>query len=298
VLASLLTATSLGAQGGDGGSAALVLLATAGDYPGETYTEGPRSPAEFVFFTHEPIAVDVSVANWGAAPMRAPMASFAAAPSVEVTLLDDAVETVPRVPGQRASGSSTAQTLLPVTSASAPAAESRRVPVSVTSTDGPWADTLAGSRVLAAEEVTMAPGDAVRWRLLLDGIAEPGLYRVAADVVDTGDGIRRQKPAFVVEVRAREEALPAELTRRQAEWLAARNDPGAYAATEALARVYPDSVVVHLIRSRLADAAGDETAARRELDAALDFMRHDRDRLFRRFARPGQIEDLIDSLLP
>ena len=69
-------------------------------------------------------------------------------------------------------------------------------------------------------------------------------------------------------------------------------------AVAQLERVYPDSVAVHLIRSRIADAEGDLATYTREIELAREFLRQDRDRLFRQFARPGQIEDLVDSLAP
>jgi len=149
----------------------------------------------------------------------------------------------------------------------------------------------------------LAPGDALRWRLLVDtGSLAPGFYlvRVQAGVTgDAGEAIRPGRPEFTIEMRARSEATPAELARRVAEWLTAEGDLArARAATDTLERVYADSVAVHLIRSRLAEAEGNDVLARQELEAAAEYMRLDRDTLFRRFARPGQIEDLIDSLRP
>jgi hypothetical protein len=246
--------------------ASLVLLATAGDYPGETYTAGPSAPAEFVYVTGEPMAIDVSVANWGRA----------------LSTLDRSRGEVPTV---RLNGGD-----LP--------------PKDLGPLPTIWRDGVGGSEVVpAASAMSIEPGDALRWRVMLEaGVSQAGVFTVStefASVDEMGRPLRRERAEFDIEVRSRTTVLPAELARRRAEWLAAQGARAeAYAATEALAQVYPESVVVHLIRSRLAEAAGDVRLARRELDVALDFMRQDRDILFRRFARPGQIEDLIDSLRP
>lgn len=247
-------------------TSSLVLLAAPGDYPGETYTAGPTAPAEYVYFAGEPVAIDVSIANWGSNSLAVDLTKDPV-PRVELTFLDGK----PKV-------------------------------LRAAALDGVWYDSVGGSLSIAAEPVhTLEPGDSLRWQALLDGAQlESGFYRVQASsgAVDAyGTPVRMQRAAFVLEVRSRPEAEPAELARRVAEWLAARGTPGeAWAATEDLARVYPDSVAVHLIRSRLADAAGDASRARLELDVAEGFMRTDRDTLFRRFARPGQIEDLVESL--
>lgn len=245
----------------------LVVLATVGDYPGETYTAGPIAPAEFVFFENEPVAVDVSVANWGSssAPVRLP--SSTSSPMVQAVVWkgDQAV--------------SSGRLLEPM-----------------------WRETVAGSqRVTPSATMVIEPGDALRWRLMVDtGTLGPGFYLVRVQTVATGgagESIRTRRSEFIFEMRARSEALPAELSRRAAEWLTAEGDAGrARAATDDLERVYPDSVAVHLIRSRIAEAEGNDSLARLELDRAAEFMRSDRDTLFRHFARPGQIEDLIDSL--
>ena len=165
-----------------------------------------------------------------------------------------------------------------------------------------WLETVDGSRVVQPEPtLSIAAGDAVRWRVRLDTAGlPPDFYVVQAQTVVTaerGDAIRRQRPEFTFELRARSGALPAELARRAAEQLTADGDVvRARAATEVLERIYPDSVAVHLIRSRIAEAEGNEALARRELNIAAGYMRAERDTLFRQFARPGQIEDLIDSL--
>ena len=244
-----------------------VLLTAAGDYPGETYTQGPLAPARVVYFVGELVAVDVSVANWGTEAGEAVLPADASAVQLEL----------------RSAGERRAVTW-------------QRQP------DG-WVDQLAGSaRRPLGGTVRLEPGDAVRWRALLDTSAlPPALYTVSTTVAArVQDGTPRdEQPDLVLELRPREAAEPAELARRTAEWLTAVGDPrAAFVATEVLERVYPDSVAVHLIRSRIADRQQDTALARRELDEALVFMRRDRDRLFRRYARPGQIEDLIESLAP
>lgn len=256
-------------------ASSLVLLVGPGDYPGETYTAGPVDPAEYVFFEGEAVRLDVRVANWGSRP-------------ADVLL--------PADPAQLASARLTDLGVRP-------AGDARPVMLAPSADPRPWKETSAEPTRLAwAPRLTLDPADALRWRLVLPaGALVPGAWRLDIELrVSDGAGQppRRQKAALLFEVRSRASAEPAELARRTAEWLAADGAPDACAATEALARVYPDSVVVHLIRSRLADAAGDPAGARRELDEALVFMRADRDALFRRYARPGQIEDLIDSLLP
>jgi hypothetical protein len=244
----------------------LVLVATAGDYPGETYTAGPAAPAEFVFFEGEAVAVDVSVANWSAAAMsvRLPAGNV---PAVRANLLRGGR---PTPPGRLR--------------------------------DSLWRETVDGSRTVPPlPSMSVEPGDALRWRVIIEtsGLA-PDFYAVQAQTGATGDrgeAIRRQRPEFTFELRARSAALPAELARRVAEQLTADGDAArARAATEVLERIYPDSVAVHLIRSRIAEAEGNEALARRELNVAAAYMRAERDTLFRQFARPGQIEDLIDSL--
>jgi hypothetical protein len=246
----------------------LVLLASAGDYPGETYTQGPAAPAEYVYFVGEAAAIDVSIANWG---MQTASVTLPPSPvtTVEVSLWkDDQVQALGQATGAL------------------------------------WRETVGDThRVTPAPTLRIEPGDALRWRALIPAEALlPGFYEVRVGTQATtngGDSIRRERGEFTIELRARTAALPEELARREAEWLTAMGEArAAHAATASLARLYPDSVVVHLIRSRLAEAAGDEAGARRELDLALEFMRIDRDRLFRRFARPGQIEDLIESLRP
>lgn len=261
---ALAVATTIGAQG----RSTLVLLATAGDYPGETYTEGPLAPAEFAFFEGEPIVVDVSVANWG-----------------------------PRVSTVDAS-----QTTGPVVRALA--LGDGRVVAEGQLTSAFWRDGIGGSEhLLPTAAMAIEPGDGVRWRVRFDANQfSSGFYRLVVDLPATdefGNAVRRERPDFVVEVRRRSAAQPAELARRVAEWWTAQDErEPAHAAVDELERVYPDSVAVHLIRSRLAEAAGDTAGAQRALAVALRFMRADRDILFRRFARPGQIEDLIDSLMP
>ncbi len=266
-LALAVLVTAAGVLLGQGPPVPLVLLATVGDYPGETYTAGPAPPAEFVFFTGEPIAIDVSVANWGgdAASLRLPTDG----PAIHVEAWRDGL-------------SASTGTVL----------------------EAMWRDTIERShRTEMSPVMTIDPGDALRWRVMLETRAlEPGFYLVRAQATATGDGgepVRARRSEFTLEIRSRAEALPAELARRTAEWLTAEGDAvNARAAVEALERVYPDSVAVHLIRGRLADAEGDDTTARREMAIAAAFMRSDRDGLFRRFARPGQIEDLVDSLRP
>jgi len=244
----------------------LLLLATAGDYPGETYTDGPLAPAEFVYFVGERIAVDVSVANWGRARSSLDLSDVSR-------------------PHALVAGATASLAL-------------REPLVSV------WRDGIEGSEVVSSPPpFEVEPGDAVRWRFMLEsGLAVPGMYTVEGwlDAVDQhGDAIRRQRPRFTIEVRDRAAAEPAELARREAEWLAASGlGTHAYEATEALARIHPTSVAVHLIRGRLADATGDERGARREMDLAAELLRKDADTLFRRFSRPGQLEDLVDSLRP
>ncbi len=261
---ALVVAITTSAQG----RSTLVVLATAGDYPGETYTEGPLAPAEFAFFEGEPIVVDVSIANWGP----------------RVSTID-----LSRTPG-------------PIVDALA--VGEGQVVGQARLTAGFWRDGIGGSEVLSPSlALAIEPGDAVRWRLQFEADAlSAGQYRMQTELAVTdefGNAVRRERPAFVIEVRRRSSAQPAELARRVAEWWTAQGAPArAHAAVDELARVYPDSVAVHLIRSRLAEAEGDTVRARRELDAAAAFMRVDRDTLFRRFARPGQIEDLIESLVP
>lgn len=264
VLVVVLAAALATAVGGQAPVAPFVLLAAAGDYPGETYTAGPEAPAEFVYFEGEPIAVDVSVANWGTRAETLPGAD----------------------PVARAI----------VTRDGATLATARLL-------DGAWHDRLERSERLERGALpAVEPGDALRWRLMVDGGLAPGFYTVTAALSwPAGDGIavRSRRAAFVVEIRGREMAGPAELARRTAEWLAAQGAAAeAWDATEALERVYPDSVAVHLIRSRLAEASGDAAGARRQLALAAAVMRADRDVLFRAFARPGQVEDLVDSLVP
>ncbi len=266
VLVALTLLTAVAGLGAQASLPPLVVLASVGDYPGETYTKGPAAPAEFVFFEGESIAVDVSVANWGDRSRSLHLPEFPDS-SLHVDLWRD---------GQAAARG---RLLEPV-----------------------WRETLGGSQTVT-QSATMAiePGDAVRWRLMFDtGMLDPGFYLVRVQTGATGaagEPIRRQRSEFTIEMRARSEALPAELARRAAEWVTAQGDAvRARAATDALEHVYPDSVAVHLIRSRIAEAEGNDTLARRELDVAAGFMRQDRDTLFRRFARPGQIEDLIDSL--
>ena len=245
-----------------------VVLTSAGEYPGETYTQGPQPPARVVYFTGERVAVDVSVANWG--PESGTVAvSSAGEPSVRLEL--------------RSAGM-----LRPAAWQLQP--------------EG-WVDQLTGSvRRPIPATLRLDPGDAVRWRALLDtSDLPPALYTISStvSVQVPGGAPRAEQPDLIVELRARDAAEPAELARRAAEWLAAEGDPlVAWAATEELERVYADSVAVHLIRSRIAERQQDAARSRRELDEALAYMRRDRDRLFRRYARPGQIEDLIDSLAP
>lgn len=245
-----------------------VLLLAIGDYPGETYTEGPFPPAEYVFFEGEAMAVDVRVANWGR----------------ESAALD------------LSSGSTPTVGIEPLTPNGA-------APVRTARLESVWRDGIDGSEPTPVTPfMSVGQGEAVRWRLLVRESLPPGLYRVRGqvDAVDArGEGVRARRSDFVVEIRARAAGLEAEHARRVAEWLAAQGDTrGSRVATEVLEKVYPDSVAVHLIRSRLAEAEGDVVGARRELDQAAAFMRVDRDVLFRRFARPGQIEDLVDSLRP
>jgi hypothetical protein len=252
----------------------VVLLAAAGDYPGETYTTGPAAPAEFVFFVGEPIAIDISLANWGTGTASIVLPGPPDVPDVPVGAAvwrDGAVQ-----------------------------AEARLLATV-------WRDTIAETRpVEPRPTMAIAPGDAVRWRLMVDTAAlTPGFYEaltrtaVTAVTVDGRAPVRPERAGFTLELRPRSAAVPEELLRRDAEWLTATGDPvSARAAVAALERLYPDSVVVHLIRSRIAEAEGNDRLARQELDRAAAFMRADRDRLFRRFARPGQIEDLIDSLRP
>jgi hypothetical protein len=249
----------------------LVLLASAGDYPGETYTAGPSTPAEFVFFVGEPLAIDVSVANWGTGTA-----------SIHVP---DPRETVVAAQVWREGA----------------------VQVEARPPAAMWHDTLGESRrVQPSATMSMDAGDAVRWRLMVDTTTlTPGFYEaltqttVTAVTSEGATPVRLERAGFTFEMRARSDALREELLRREAEWLTATGDPAsARAATLALERIYPDSVVVHLIRSRIAEAEGNERLARQELDRAAAFMRADRDVLFRRYARPGQIEDLVDALRP
>lgn len=270
----------------------LVLLVGPGDYPGETYTQGPVAPAEYVFFEGEAVRVDVRVANWGSG------ADTVRLPATADRLVSASLTRLTPPPPARAP-------------ATTPVQPSAAMPVDVRLDPRPWRETAGEpARIEWTADLPLGPADALRWRVVLPATAVgPGVYRLDVElaVTDaTGRRPRTQRAGLLFEVRARNAAEPAELARRAAEWLTADATPDAgprvaaeaYAATETLARVYPDSVVVHLIRSRLADAAGDAAGARRELDAALVFMRADRDVLFRRYARPGQIEDLIDSLLP
>ena len=246
----------------------LVLVATAGDYPGETYTEGPVAPSEFVFFEGEQVAVDISIANWG---------------------------TRSAIVGLPAS---------PVPAASAVLLRGGQSAASGTLSASVWRETVDGSLTVApTATMTIEPGDALRWRVTIDteGL-QPDFYTAQAQTRAAGESgavIRLQRPEFTFELRARAGASPAELARRVAERLTAAGDAAkARAATDVLERVYPDSVAVHLIRSRIAEAEGNDALARRELNIAAAYMRAERDTLFRHFARPGQIEDLIDSLRP
>jgi len=249
-------------------SSELVLLAGVGDYFGETYTTGPVAPAEYVFFEGEPVTMDVRIANWS---------------SRVATFVTDAVQ-----PSD-----------LFVIRASRNDANAA---LTMTVSEQTSRELLDGREdVELRSRMTLTPADAFRWRVSIgDGDLAPGLYRVRVEAHASEAGrqpLGRQPAEFVFEVRPREDAMPAELARRVAERLTAAGDlPKAKAAATELERIYPDSVAVHLIRSRIADAEGDAPAYMREIDLAREFLRQDRDRLFRRFARPGQIEDLIDSL--
>ena len=258
----------------------LVLLVGVGDYSGETYTTGPVPPAEYVFFQREPVTMDVRIANWGDAP--AVLATRASAPPelFIVRARRNGVET----------------------------------PIAVERVGPTTKDALTGGEEVSfASEMTLPAGDALRWRVGLgagsgnvgsggDGVLSPGQYRVEVGTRGT-DGaslpVRRQAAEFTFEVRPRVVGLAAELARREAERFTAAGDfARARPAVAQLERVYPDSVAVHLIRSRIADAEGDLATYTREIELAREFLRQDRDRLFRQFARPGQIEDLVDSLVP
>ena len=251
-------------------ASSLVLLVSAGDYPGETYTQGPIAPAGYVYFEGEPVDVDVRIANWGGESMALTTATAAPVNLVAVSVTRD----------------------------------DQPVAVAVDVAGTTWQE-LATDRadVAFAGRMPIGAGDSLRWRATVTGVAlVPGIYRLDVTVAATDEAsrpVRRQAAELVFEVRPRAAAAPPELARRLAERFTARAEfADARTAVEGLERLYPDSVAVHLIRSRIADAEGDADASGREIDIARDFLRRDRDQLFRRFARPGQIEDLVDSLAP
>lgn len=267
-VAALIVLACAGSVRAQPSPSALVLLAGVGEYFGETYTAGPVAPAEYVFFEGEPVTMDVKVANWGSGVQ---------------TFVTDAVQ-----PSD-----------LFVIRASRNDADAA---LSMTVSEQTSRELLDGREdVELRSRMTLTPADAFRWRVTIgNGDLVPGLYRVrveshASD--EAGRPLGRQPAEFVFEVRGKEDAAPAELARRVAERLTAAGEfARAKAAATELERTYPDSVAVHLIRSRIADAEGDTAAYTREIDLAREFLRQDRDRLFRQFARPGQIEDLVDSL--
>ena len=262
----------------------LVLLVGVGDYSGETYTSGPAPPAGYVFFQGEPVTMDVRIANWGSAGTTMSTRAMAPRDLFTIRARRNGVEFPLRIQDAGASAR----------------------------------EMLSGSEpVPFASGWMLAAGDALRWRVALAGtvnadvnadanaaadadVLEPGVYHVDVEAHATdGQGlrIRRQAGEFTFEVRPRIVGLAAELARREAErWTAAGDFARARPAVARLEQLYPDSVAVHLIRSRIADAEGDLATYSREIDLAREFLRQDRDRLFRQFARPGQIEDLIDSL--
>jgi hypothetical protein len=248
----------------------LVLLSGVGDYFGETYTTGPVAPAEYVFFEGEPVTMELRIANWGSAiaTLVSPLATSREFFTIKVS--HDGVPVMPQV-----------------VIASAIERETLRGP-----------ETVAPAARMAIE-----PGDAFVWRVAIGrGDLAAGVYRVdvgTGAVEATGQTVREEAPRFIFEVRPRSAVAPAELARREAERLTAAGDfASAKVAVSELERIYPDSVAVHLIRSRIADAEGEAVTYAREIELAREFLRRDRDRLFRQFARPGQIEDLIESLAP
>jgi hypothetical protein len=249
-------------------SSALVLLAGVGDYFGETYTPGPVAPATYVFFEGEPVTMDVRVANWGT------RTGTLVTPAIWPRDLFDV-----RVSRNDAAAA-----------------------VDVTFTEQTFRELIDGrSEVELQARMEIGPADALRWRADVGhSDLPPGLYRVVVQShgVDTdGRALDRQPAEFVFEVRPAGDGEPAELARRVAERLTADGDfARAKEAVATLERTYPDSIAVHLIRSRIADAEGDGDAYAREIAQAREFLRSDRDRLFRKYARPGQIEDLADSL--
>jgi hypothetical protein len=248
----------------------LVLVVGVGDYSGETYTAGPLPPASYVFFEAEPVTMDVRIANWGTS---------------RATLRVDG-----RASDELLSASVTRDDV--------------RVHVPLHVPDVVSRELLSG-RVNARLDPAMEieAGDALRWRVAIgDSDLPPGIYRleVSTPLTDAeGRPVRGRATEFAFEVRARASAEPAELARREAERFTAAGDfAHARPAVARLEGIYPASVAVHLIRGRIADAEGDPETSVRENRTARQYLLEDRDTLFRRYARPGQIEDLMDSLAP
>lgn len=242
------------------------------DYPGETYTARPVGDTTRVFFTGEPVAFEITIANRTTANQSLKVAPDARGDIFDIRVEDDRAGT----------GALTSRAMI---SAGA------RLTVD-----------LSTGLVAPNSQIGLAPGERLQWTVDIQGRLAPGRYSITARVRGT-DGADRellwQVQTIEFEVRAGNTA-PAEVEYREAVRHLRDDDTIARTRAEAaitrLLRRHPQSYAAYSLLAALEEQRGRTAEAMRHYERATDLLEKHADVLLLKFKTPEQVERIKDAL--
>jgi hypothetical protein len=255
---------------GQQAQASLFSAVSSGQYFGATYTDS-AGPLTFVFFTSEPIRLDVIIGNRG--PERGAL-TFSEPTPTGMFAVDGTRDGAP-------------------------------FSVDLTFDGGRWEGRL-GVDVAPfdpSQPTRLDAGDQVRWRAVVARPLPPGRYRVRirSNAVD-GDG--HPVPAHIAshefEVRIATDAARAEILRREALRQYTAGGPADLAEADKviseLLQVHPTSYEAFLIRGHVARARGQEAQAQVSYARAVAILSRDQDSLLVRYQSASERQRRLTSV--
>lgn len=245
----------------------LALLTRPGEYFGAVYASPPPDGMTYVFFSGEPVRLQINVVNWGDAPHT-------------LMLHDKATSGLLRVSATRDGAPAHVALLLE--------ADARLV------------DDLAMVEAIDDTEVRLAPGVLVRWDFRVGSPLPVGLYVLDVDMGATdesGRHLRPQATRFTFEVRRTEKDSIAEVLRRSAlRRLTAGDISGAAAEADRVLAVNANSHAAFAIKGEVARLSGKPEEAAAAYAQALSAVISGADKPYLQRASTAQVRDLIDAL--